>query len=554
MYKLGVGFTRNMTNSDETDQEFSKHRSPINWLISKRRKMRRRINTVKQVDRPLHLFSSFVLFVNIIFILFAMISLTGRMLLNGVPFIDSIPLAFYILPLLIFLPKLLLDYYRSRSAPLTLVILLIVAVVFGMISTLVRGFVILVIINVVTILIVFILGRFRPNAPLRSIGRRGIAWILILNSLGLMLPVSVSLMGQFPIASTSYSESTTIFVEMPLGNFEYQFVNVTPTASIISELESSGFGVDLRVKTVDTESINRLTTWLNVLSNSSVPYRLTISSNREDNVAFDATLLGSTSLFALHYEQMLSTLENILTEFDEAEISLDDLRMGVDMRLSDFEWAHIMNLTRSVNLQGFSDLVRRSLDATASDEFTSMGRPIADVLEGRSIDLGFVVDGFVIDDLLDGDITMMEFCGLSPDVILILEADLEVDCDRSRYSEAMDGDVGEYLVHTYSVSPLVSSIRIGVAGTGTGQESIRTSVYHTVDTLANDIVIASGNGVEEIVVSSLPSILNSFGSTGLTDLHDAIESQGIVEITYTFRIFAFRAVVMTIDSFDFLMY
>ena len=197
MYKLGVGFTRNMTTSDEIDQEFSKHRSPLNWLVTTRRKMRRRINTVKPVDRLLHLFSSFVLFVNIIFILFAMISLTGRMLLNGVPFIDSIPLAFYNLPLLIFLPKLLLDYYRSRSAALTLVILLIVAVVFGMISALVRGFLILVIVNVAAIVIIIILGRFRPNAPLRSIGRRGIAWILILNSLGLMLPISVSLMGQF---------------------------------------------------------------------------------------------------------------------------------------------------------------------------------------------------------------------------------------------------------------------------------------------------------------------------------------------------------------------
>ena len=543
-----------MTSSEENVNHTIEQKSPLSWIVTGRRKLRFRVNENESFDKALHLYSSIILLLNIILILFAMISITSRMFQNGVPLIDSIPLAFYILPLLIFLPKLLIDYYRSRSAFLTIVILLIVALVFGMISTLVRGFIILVVLNVASIVIIFILGRFRPTVPIRSIGRKGVAWFLILNSLGLMLPASIYLMGQYPIATATYSESTTIFLEMPLDSFEYAFVNLTPSGYILSQLEQSGFGVDLRVSTSNIESIQRLTSWVVALTNASIPYRLTISSNREDSPAFDTTLLGNTALIEWHYTHMLTAIDTILTEFDNLEISSDNLSIYFDMRLSDYEWSHLLNLTRSIDLQGFSQLVRRSLDSIASSYFPIAASYITQALEGRIIDLNLVVEGFVIDDMLDDDITMMEFCGVSPEVLSILDADIEVGCERSRYSEAMDGDVGGYLVHTYSVSPLVNSVRIGVAGTETGLEPIPTPVYQSLEELAGDIVRASGNGVQEIVVSSLPSILHSFGSNGITDLNDAIESQEVVTITYTFRIFAFRAVVMAIDSFDFLMY
>jgi len=543
-----------MTSSEENVNHSMEQNSPLSWIVTGRRKLRFRVNENKSLDKALHLYSSIILLLNIALILYAMISITSRMFQNGVPLIDSIPLAFYILPLLIFLPKLLLDYYRSRSAFLTIVILLIVALVFGMISTLVRGFIVLVVLNVASILIILILGRFRPAVPIRSIGRKGVAWFLILNSLGLMLPASIYLMGQYPIATATYSESTTIFIEMPLGSFEYTYVNLTPSESILSQLEQTGFGVDLRVSTSNIESIQRLISWVVALTNASIPYRLTISSNRENSPAFDANLLGNTGLIEWHYGNMLTTIETILTEFDNLEISTDSLRIYFDMRLSEYEWSHLLNLTRSIDLQGFSQLVRQSLDSITSSSFSTAASYITQALEGRIIDLNLVVEGFVIDDMLDGDITMMEFCGVSPEVISILDADLEVGCERSRYSEAMDGDVGEYLVHTYSVSPLVNSIRIGVAGTETGLEPIPIPVYQSLEELAGDIARASGNGVREIVVSSLPSILYSFGSNGITDLNDAIESQEAVIITYTFRIFALRAVIMAIDSFDFIMY
>ncbi|MDF1539597.1 MAG: hypothetical protein P1Q69_11920, partial [Candidatus Thorarchaeota archaeon] len=100
----------------------------------------------------------------------------------------------------------------------------------------------------------------------------------------------------------------------------------------------------------------------------------------------------------------------------------------------------------------------------------------------------------------------------------------------------------------------VNSIRIGMAGSSTELEPIRTIVYQSLDELSADIVRVSGNGIEIIVVTSLPSFINTFGSSGLLDLQNAIQSQNIVGSTYTFRIYAFRAVVMAIDSFDFLIY
>ncbi|MHA2425032.1 MAG: hypothetical protein ACXAEF_09610, partial [Candidatus Thorarchaeota archaeon] len=98
------------------------------------------------------------------------------------------------------------------------------------------------------------------------------------------------------------------------------------------------------------------------------------------------------------------------------------------------------------------------------------------------------------------------------------------------------------------------SIRIGIAGASVGLQSVSVPVYDSLELLASDIIIASSNGVDEIIVRSLPSLISSFGSNGISNLQTIIQSLSMVDITYTFRIFAFRAVVMAIDSFDFLMY
>jgi len=78
-------------------------------------------------------------------------------------------------------------------------------------------------------------------------------------------------------------------------------------------------------------------------------------------------------------------------------------------------------------------------------------------------------------------------------------------------------------------------------------------VYESLEILCNDIVLASGNGVDNITIDSLPSLLSSFGSTAVTDLRELINTVSTASATYTFRIYAYRAVFIAIDSFDFLM-
>jgi len=121
----------------------------------------------------------------------------------------------------------------------------------------------------------------------------------------------------------------------------------------------------------------------------------------------------------------------------------------------------------------------------------------------------------------------------------------------------MSGDVGEYLVESYSKSLGVLgskySIRIGEVGNVSDIDDRSEIVYESLEILCNDIVLASGNGVDNITIDSLPSLLSSFGSTAVTDLRGLINTVSTASATYTFRIYAYRAVFIAIDSFDFLM-
>jgi hypothetical protein len=62
-----------------------------------------------------------------------------------------------------------------------------------------------------------------------------------------------------------------------------------------------------------------------------------------------------------------------------------------------------------------------------------------------------------------------------------------------------------------------------------------------------------GNGISKITIGSLPSLLSAFGNNAIAELRTALDAttQGVA--TYTFRIYAFRAVFIAIDAFDFLM-
>ena len=78
-------------------------------------------------------------------------------------------------------------------------------------------------------------------------------------------------------------------------------------------------------------------------------------------------------------------------------------------------------------------------------------------------------------------------------------------------------------------------------------------MYETLDTLCDDINLATGNGVGNLTINSLPSLLSSFGPSTLTDLRGLLNTTSTATATYTFRIYAYRAVFIAIDAFDILM-
>ncbi len=491
---------------------------------------------------------------NIALIIYALLSIVGRSVTSGVPLIDSLPLAFYVLPLMVILPKILLDLYRTRSAILNLIILVISAAVFGLISSLIHGFVVLVFLNITAAIIIIVIGRFRPTQPIRSIGRKGCAWFLVMNVLGLMLPISIVVMGQNPIATVVTNQDAALYLEMPLADFEYNYTDISPSIALLDNLKSSNIGIDLRCLSNSTASTSRLETWITALNSENLPYRITISSDRD---AIDRWVASQTNsqltafdVIAGEYSALLDAIHNVT---DSHGIEASTLHVYFDMALSSREWESMMKYVRDVNLPQFSTYLRNSIDQLPPDHLLQDYITVTEKAKALGFDYSFVVDGFVVDDAIDGDSVIARLDGFSTSIFQEYRPTFEISCSRTRYSSAMAGDVGEYLVYSYSLSSYAESMRLGIAGNRSGIDPISSPVYSDLSTLASDIAIASGNGVAEIVVCTLPSILSSFGNDSLTSLRNELQSITEAQVTYTFRIYAFRAVVMAIDAFDFIM-
>ena len=86
------------------------------------------------MDRYLQLYITIILAINMVLILYAMLSVTVRMSLSGVGIIDSMPIALYILPMMIFLPLMIRAFYQTRTAAWNFVFLLVATVFFSMLS------------------------------------------------------------------------------------------------------------------------------------------------------------------------------------------------------------------------------------------------------------------------------------------------------------------------------------------------------------------------------------------------------------------------------------
>ena len=205
---------------------------------------------------------------------------------------------------------------------------------------------------------------------------------------------------------------------------------------------------------------------------------------------------------------------------------------------------------------GFGSLMRTSIYSTQLSSISTASSSLYDQAQSSGFDAGLVVESFVIDDLQDGDTGAMRLCGVTTNSISQWDLIL-VACERSRFSYEMAGDVGEYLVHSFSSSVgglgFHWGLRIGEVGNSTDVQGRQDSVYESLDVFVNDVAIAAGNGVTKITIDSLPSLLSAFGNNAITELRNAIDASIHGIATFTFRIYALRAVFMAIDSFDFVM-
>jgi hypothetical protein len=477
------------------------------------------------------------------------------MTFSGVGFVDSLPLAFYILPMMIILPIMIRAYYTGRTAAWNFFFLMICTVFFGMLSLLVRGFLICLIFNIAAVVSLFIMGRFRPQGKLRQAGKKVIAYFLFVNLLGLSFPVSIILMGQNPIATTQVDQPPLIRLSVPLSDFDYPYELLIPSSSLLSDIESNNISLDLHVLAFHPLTWTRLQSWLVQLNNTGISYSITVSATRADFAEDNFDKLATTELIEEIYDSHSFGLSHLM-DVELVDIINEPEIILFDMTLSLPEWQQLMLRTRSLDLIGFGGLMRSSIYSVDKARIENASATLRAEALSYGVETGLLVESFVIDDMHDGDSNAMKLCGVTTSSLQNWDH-ISVSCSRSRFSFEMQGDVGEYLVHSYSssISQLGSSwsVRLGEVGNSTDINGRTADVYNDIDVLLNDIALTSGNGVQQMTLESLQSLLSAFGNNSISNLRTAIGELDSGTATYTFRIYAYRAVFLAIDAFDLIM-
>ncbi|NWF94642.1 MAG: hypothetical protein HXY34_00695 [Candidatus Thorarchaeota archaeon] len=555
-----------MSSSGPTPESGDRSSPPVSRLSTRLAQVlvlrERAIACLEQRTRVWRVINSLVLValaLNIVLVLYAMTSVVVRQTLVGASLIDSTPVGFYILPLFIALPSVLLGYHRSRSGLFVVVILVLSVLVLSPLTVLVHGFVPFAVLSIVAIIVVVLTGRFRPKGSVRRLGVRGLSWLIVLNLLGLTFPVSIYVMGAVPIAQVSWQGDGQVYLSVPLSDFEYAFVDIAPSSGLVDELESAGFGVDLRVRPSDNVSWGRLETWLAAINSSAIPFVVTLDSERQSLVDVNPLHLGSDWLLEQIFDAHTDSVSRLGAVLSAVNIDRSRGSVRFDMCLSESEWSAFMSAARSVSLDGFGRLVRSSIERINATTIASHWAALVSLAHGIGMSCQALVESLVLDDLCDDDTLFMTICGVTADSLRSLDS-VCVHSSRTRYSLHMLGDVGEYLAHSVSLSaghgsPHVNSsgLVLGVAGAVTDLLGRPNPVYDTLEQLASDVLISLGNGAREVTVESLSSLRLSFGNNSLGSLKALLTPMVQQPVTYTFRIYALRAVMMAIDSFDVLL-
>ncbi|MBD3159872.1 MAG: hypothetical protein GF309_13900 [Candidatus Lokiarchaeota archaeon] len=504
----------------------------------KRENLRNRISQYDGAEQAIHLLISVVLAINTVLMLFTLIHVIGWLLIAGLPLLDSLPLVLYVVPLLIILPSLVYSYYTSRSANVNLIVTIIELVIFALLTNLVRGFLILISLNMVAVLFMLVYGRFGFQGSLKDLGKKGIAWFIFMNLLGLAMPIATHAMGRNPIASVSASDTVPLRFSVSVDE------NVSSLQSHLDSIQSNDFSLDLKVQTGAMNWYQRTINWLNLLNTTDMNHSITLSANREYYFQLSNHEFGSAQLLDLVFENYYTVLNETFHRIDFTSAYRKPNIIYLDMKVSSSEWSLLFSSIRAVDFGAFSGIIRSMLESSNRSIIQEWTSKLTSLAESFGVSLGLVVEPFVMDDSMDGDDNTMRVCGLISDTLSCWDS-IDVSCNRTLFSKAMTGDVGEYFLYSYSRTlPSITyfdSIRVSESG---------KDPYSQMEILANDIVIASSGTPRWITVESLTSIVSSFGENAVQDLSEGISSIQEVSVTYTFRIFAFRVVFLAIDAFD----
>ncbi len=495
-----------------------------------------------------------VMFADIVLMTYALLAVTYRATSLGLSLIDSLPLAFYALPLLVFLPSMLKAYYNSRSGIVPLVIFTIAGVIFILIAPIQSVFYLMSALNMIAIVVVFMDGRLRPQGSVRSLGKRTVGYIVLLNLIGLVFPASVYIMGQTPIATGSLDQMPEVYMTVPTASIEYTSESILPSGDLLQALQDTGFGVDIQYLIGNNDSLQQATAWLVEVSNATIPLRVSLHSNRTSYLV-DSSSLGDQNIHSQVYSNLRQGAQTVLELISTLGIENSSIQLLADLRMSESEWATFFDPIRSLNLGEFSHLVEHAISGINQSALEVYFLGLKEVVSGAGLSFGLLVDSFVIDDFSDNDATLMLTDGVTPSILRDVDF-LEIDIMRSKFSLEMDGDVGEYLVHSYSRSAraltesgIECGCRLGLVGAVLDIQERANPVYQTVEAIARDVVICSGNVATSVAIASLESLMRNEGVDSVANLRDAILDVGEQSVTYTFRIYAFRAVVFAIDSF-----
>jgi len=491
-----------------------------------------------------------VLLLDTILIGYVLVSIVFRLQVSGLALIDSLPIAMYVLPLFVFLSLIIRAHYKELSRIPSVAVMIIAGVIFAVISPLSVGFIIVSFANFISSFWLISTTTVTVEIDRSSINKKTIGYLVLLNLTGLLFPVSVYLMGSVPINSVSYNQEGNIFLEIDTNQLTSDDIIFNNGSALMQDLKETGFGLEFVINYGNNNSGNMLRAALRNVTGNGIAYSITLDANRSGLVPQNPSILGTNDIILGLYQRYSLMLLDLVYALNSTHIQSDPSYILFDMTLSPKERALFMNEVREIDLYGFSNIVSSTIASINQTSLDSYGTELRMACEEYGFSPGLIINSFVLDDTIDRDSTIMLACGATTEILEDF-TNSQIDCIRSSFSSYMAGDVGEYLCYAFSnlQGSMITSLRLGeiMPLPSSNQESIDS--YHEMNLLVDDIAIALGNGAQSVTVIDLKRGLTLFGSDFLTDLEALLDSTNEVPVTYTFRIYALRAVIQAIDAF-----